>query len=117
MSSEKLVKPLRELHFPYLQVPLDGLLRNMDSDLRRCKEVQAYNNFEEFRQWTLLLVMLRFGINSYQALAFLLSDVEKHTKRLARYVLVVPPVNRQIMDLWFTLAYMTDDFGSRSHLI
>jgi hypothetical protein len=117
MSLEKLIKPLRELHFPYIQVPLDGLLRNMDSDLqRRCKEVQASNNFEVFRQSTLLLVMLRFGINSYQALAFLLSDVEEHTKRLARYVLVVPPVNRQIMDLWFTLAYMMDDFGSRSHL-
>jgi hypothetical protein len=117
MNFDKPVKPLRELHFPYIQEPLDGLLRNMDSDLqRRSREVQASNNIEEFRQLTLLLIMLRFGINSYQALAFLLSDVEGHAKRLARYVLIVPPVNRQIMDLWFTLVYMMDDFGPRSHL-
>ena len=54
--------------------------------------------------------MLRVAHNSYQALAFLLSDLDPHPKRLPRYVLIVPPVNRQIMDLWFSLVYIMDDF-------
>jgi hypothetical protein len=29
------------------------------------------------------------------------------------YVLIVPPVNRQIMDLWFSLVYIMDDFKNR----
>ena len=37
-------------------------------------------------------------------------------KRLPRFVLVVPRINRQIMDLWFSLVYMMDDFGPRSLL-
>jgi len=58
--------------------------------------------------------MLRFAINSYQAVGFLLSDLDVHPKRLARFVLVVPPINRQLMDLWFSLVYIMDDFGPRA---
>jgi len=113
MSKE--LKPLDVFDFRKVQEPLDGLLRNLDGDLhRRIKEAQAANNFEEIRQLTLLLIMLRVAANSYQALGFLLSDVDVHHKRLPRFVLIVPSVNRQIMDLWFTLVYMMDDFGPRS---
>ncbi len=116
-APKKELKPLELFHFPLVQEPLDGLLRNMDSDLqRRIKEVQASNDFDEYRQLTLLLIMLRIAANSYQALGFLLSDVDVHHKRLPKFALVVPPVNRQIMDLWFTLIYMMDDFGPRSLL-
>jgi len=109
------VKPLRRFDFRIVQEPLTGLLRNMDSDLRRrIEEVQAAGNVEEHRRLTLLLIMLRFAINSYQAVGFLLSDLDEHPKRLARFVVVVPPINRQIMDLWFTIVYMMDDFGPRS---
>jgi hypothetical protein len=109
------VKPLKEFNFAVVQEPLDGLSRNMDSDLqRRISQAQTANDFEEFRQLTLLLIMLRFVINSYQAIGFLLSDVDQHPRRLPRFVVVVPPINRQMMDLWFTLVYMMDDFGPRS---
>jgi hypothetical protein len=109
------LKPLRQLNFAIIQEPLTGLLRNMDSDLqRRIQDAQEANNVVEHRQLTLLLIMLRFASNSYQAVGFLLSDLDVHPKRLPRFVLVVPSINRQIMDLWFTLIYMMDDFGLRS---
>jgi len=47
---------------------------------------------------------------------FLVSDLDEHPKRLPRFVIVLPPINRQIMDLWFSLAYIRDDFEARSLL-
>jgi len=103
------------MNFWIIQEPLTGLLRNMDSDLqRRMKEAERAGNVELARQSMLLLIMLRVAMNSYQAIAFLLTDLEEHPKRLHRFVIVVPPINRQIMDLWFSLVYIMDDFEARS---
>ncbi len=109
-------KPLETVNFVLIQEPLAGLLRNTDSDLqRRIKGIEVSSgSFREYRELTLLLIMLRSAANSYQALGFLLSDTEEHPKRLPRYVLVAPSINRQMMDLWFTLVYMMDDFSTRS---
>jgi hypothetical protein len=108
-------KPLTEFPFQVVQQPLFGLLRNIDGDLRRLIEKAALaKNIDDLRNLTLLLVMMRFASNSYDAICFLLSDMDGSPKRLPRFVLIVPPVNRQIMDLWFTLVYMMDDFGPRA---
>lgn len=109
--------PLKAFDFRgIIQQPLSGLLRNMDSDLlRRIGQVEQVGDSEKHRQLTLLLVMLRFASNSYDAACFLVSD-EKHHKRKDSYVVVLPAINRQIMDLWFTLVYIADDFVSRSLL-
>jgi hypothetical protein len=107
--------PLKEFHFPVVQQPLFGLLRNVHEDLRRLIEVEAKaNNLDAVRNLTLLLVMIRFASNSYDAICFLLSDVDDNPKRHPRFVLVVSPINRQIMDLWFSLVYMLDDFEARA---
>jgi len=108
-------KPLETVNFVLIQEPLTGLLRNTDSDLQRqLKGIETSRNFREYRELTLLLIMLRSAANSYQALCFLLSDTEENTKRLPRFVLVAPSINRQIMDLWFTLVYIMDDFSART---
>lgn len=60
------------------------------------------------------LIVLRFAVNSYKAISFLLSDVDDHPKRLPEFILVVPPINRQLMDLWFSLVYIMDDFEPRA---
>jgi hypothetical protein len=110
-------KPLKSMEFKRIQDPLTGLLRNIDMELqRKIKAADAIQDREENRRLTLLLTMLRFAVNSYEAISFLLTDVEEHPKRLRRFVLVVPAVSRQIMDLWFSLVYMMDDFGPRSLL-
>ena len=112
--SDRQVKPLRPFNFKIVQEPLTGLLRNMDSDLqRRIKQVEAARDVDQYMQLTLLLIMLRVAINSYQAVGFLLTDLDQNPKRLDRFVIVVPPINRQIMDLWFTVVYLLDDFEPR----
>lgn len=60
--------------------------------------------------------MLRLAANAYQAVMFLVSDLDEHPKRSPRFVIVLPSVNRQIMDLWFSLIYIRDDFKARSLL-
>ena len=70
-------KPLKQLEFKIIQEPLNGLLRNMDSDLqRRMEQAGTLGNSDEHKQPMLLLIMLRFAINSYQAVGFLLSDLD-----------------------------------------
>jgi hypothetical protein len=111
----KKVQPLEEFNFSVVQQPLFGLLRNVDSDLRRLvTNLAETNDFEELRRVTLLSIMLRFAINSYQAVSFLLSDTDDHPRRLPQFVLVVPPINRQLIDLWFSLVYIMDDFAPRA---
>jgi hypothetical protein len=105
---------LRSYH-ALIQTPLTGLIRNVDTDFRRYVDnVGRTNDLNELRRVTLLLMMLRFAINSYQAAGFLLSDVDEHPKRLPQFVLVMPPINRQIMDLWFSLVYIMDNFAPRA---
>ncbi len=58
--------------------------------------------------------MMRITKNTYEAVCFLVSDVSPDSARKPTFVLVVPPVNRQLMDLLFTLIYIRDDFGPRS---
>jgi hypothetical protein len=108
-------KPLERFDFSVVQKPLDGLIRNMDSDLkRRVDFIGKTNDLDELRRFTLLQIMFRFAANSYHAVGFLLSDLDVNPKRIPRFVVVVPPINRQIMDLWFSLVYMMDDFGPRA---
>lgn len=115
LSRKSELKPLERFDFKPVQEPLDGLILNVDRDLqRRAHEVERSGDFEKFRQTTLLLIMLRVAANGYQALGFLLADVDPHPRRLARFVTNVPFINRPLMDLWFSLVYIADDFGPRS---
>ncbi len=110
----KVGKPLVRFDFSVVKEPLDGLIRNLDSDLkRRVDLIGKTNDMSELRRFMLLHIMFRFAANSYHAVGFLLSDVDVHPKRHPRFVVVVPPINRQIMDLWFSLVYIMDDFGPR----
>jgi hypothetical protein len=80
------------------------------------QQADAQGNRQEHKKYMLLLIMLRLAANSYQAAMFLISDLDEHPKRLPRFVIVLAPINRQIMDLWFTLIYIRDDFEPRSLL-
>jgi hypothetical protein len=58
-------------------------------------------------------MMLRFTRNSYEALSFLCSDEDDAPKRKREFALILPPTNRQLLDLLFTLVFMLDDFPAR----
>jgi len=114
MAEQKLA-PLEVFDARIVQAPLQGLLRNMDSELSRVlKHAMASHDSRAERELTLFLTMLRFTKNSYEAASFLCSDADDTPKRKREFVLVLPPTNRQLLDLLFTLVFMSDDFPARS---
>jgi hypothetical protein len=114
MASQKLVQ-LEVFDAQIVQMPIQGLLRNMDCDLvRLLNQSMTSRDPEAERKFSLFLMMLRFTKNSYEATSFLCSDAEDAPKRKKEFVLILPPVNRQLLDLLFTLVFMLDDFPARS---
>lgn len=92
---------------------MDALLFNVDRHLQRLKAQQSHNPTAD-RCLSLLDVLLRFARNSYHAAWFLTADTPPDPDRKPNYVLVVPSINRQLLDLLFSLVYMLDDFEARS---
>src|SRR5437879_985784 len=87
----------------------------MDCELvRLLKQSMASHDIEAERKLSLFLTMLRFTKNSYEAASFLCSDADDTPKRKREFVLILPPTNRQLLDLLFTLVFMLDDFPARS---
>jgi hypothetical protein len=113
-TSDMKQMPIKQLDFKIIQEPLTGSIINLDRDLqRRASPAEQRSQIDEARQLMALLIMLRFATNSYEAVSFLLSDVDQHPRRQPRFVLVVPSVCRQVMDLWFTIIFIMDDFEAR----
>lgn len=109
------LKPLESVDASVFQKPLFGLLRNISGDLeRRVDAIRQTNDLAEQRLAILLLTTAKFAINSYDAVSFLLADTEESSKRQPRFVFVVAPINRQLLDLWFSLVYMMDDLHPRA---
>src|SRR5713101_511574 len=114
MAEQKL-SPLAVFDARIVQTPLQGLLRNMDSELARLlKQAMTSHNSEAERRLSLFLIMLRFTKNSYEAASFLCSDSDDAPKRKREFVLILPPTNRQLLDLLFTLVFMLDEYPARS---
>jgi hypothetical protein len=105
------LKPLREFDFGLVNKRMQGLLINVDRDLqRRAKS----GDQDRERCMALLNVMIRFAHNSYNAVLYLCADTPPDADRKPNYVLVVPNINRQLLDLLFSLVYMLDDLSPRS---
>jgi hypothetical protein len=114
-SNRPKMRQLVPFNFGLVQDRLNGILINIDRSLeKQTASFKQTGDAEGFRQLSLLTVMIRIASNSYTALCFLLSDLHRDPRRKTNFVLVTPPVNRQLMDLLFTLVYIRDDFGPRS---
>jgi hypothetical protein len=108
-------KPLRKFNYALVQERMDGLLVNIDRDLqRRGKKAHQANQREADRCYMLLNLIVRFAKNSYDAVRYVAGDAPEDYRRKPNYVLVVPAINRQLLDLLFSLVYMLDDFQVRS---
>lgn len=60
------------------------------------------------------MVMLRFAWNSYEAVRYITADTPHDLNRKPNYVIVIPCIDRQLLDLLFSLVYMLDDVIPRS---
>lgn len=114
MDRQKL-KPLTKFEAKVVQKPLNGLLFNIDRELeKKLRKAQLSRDIDGERVSSLFLMMHRFSVNSYETVRFLNTKDDGSHLRKNRFVLAVPPINRQILDLLFTLVYMLDDFKPRS---
>ena len=109
------LKPLKRFDFGLVNNKLDGFLFNVNRDLER----EADKSFKRGhrgmeRCYTLLRVFLNFANNSYRAMRYLGADIPEDSKRDPKYVLVVPTVSRQMVDILCTIVYMLDELIPRS---
>lgn len=108
-------EPLVTFDARLVQAPLQGLFRNTDSELgRRFKQAMAAGDRNAERTLSFFLILARFTKTSYESVSFIASDADDGSKRKKDFLLVLPPVNRQLMDMLFNIIYITDDFPSRS---
>lgn len=115
MQIRRQLKPLRRFDYSLVIERMDGLLINVDRDLqRRGRQALSARNHDTERCLSLLNVIIRFARNSYDAVRYLAGDTPEDSRRRPNYVLVLPAINRQLLDLLFSLVYMFDDFGPRS---
>jgi hypothetical protein len=109
------LKPLKSFDYSLVQRGLEGLLRNMDGDLRRrnAQESRKVSDPLDTRHFVVLDMFVRFAKNSYEAAQYLTASIPEDHNRKPSYVLILPTVNRQLLDLLFTVVYMLDDFPER----
>ncbi|MGA8214782.1 MAG: hypothetical protein WB799_14395 [Candidatus Sulfotelmatobacter sp.] len=94
---------------------MDGLLINIDRDLqRRGNQALRRGQSDAERCILLLNVFVRFARNSYDAVRYVAGNTPEDPRRRPNYVMVVPAINRQLLDLLFSIVYMLDDLSARS---
>lgn len=115
MQKVRPMKPLRRFDYGLIRERLDGLLINVDRDLqRRGSEAHRSGHRDEERCLLLLNLFIRFAINSYNAVRYVAGDTPEDPRRKSNYVMVLPAINRQLLDILFSLVYMLDDLSGRS---
>lgn len=113
MRREKGVrKPLKEFKFPIIGERLEGLLINVDRDLRRCGGNVSQVDLLENHAY-LLNLFVRFAMNSYKTVLYFGGDTPEDPRRKLNYVIAIPAINRQLLDLLFTMVYLLDDLKPR----
>jgi hypothetical protein len=105
---------LKKFNFELVGKKLQGLLINVDRDLQRRKEAVRPGDVVADRSLSLLNIFIRFTDNSYRAVLYVAGDIPEDPNRKPSYVLVVPAINRQLLDLLFTVVYMLDELPGRS---
>src|ERR1035438_4036375 len=106
--------PLRKFDYKLVAERMEGVLTNVDRDLQRHVNWSDQVQDADHGMWmTTINLMMRFAINSYHAVVYIAGDEPEDSRRKKNYVLVLPGINRQLLDLLFSLVYMLDDFPAR----
>jgi hypothetical protein len=114
-KDERGLKPLRRFDFGLVLERMDGALINGDRDLQRLvKRAEAMKDAKNARKLMLFVVLMRFAKNSFMSVRYLCADTPDDSKRKLNFALAVPTINRQLLDLLFSVVYMFDDINVRS---
>jgi len=105
---------LRALDYTTVAAPIDGLLFNVDRDLQR--RIAVHHTAGELvkkRSVEMALMFLRYARIAYNAVRFLTADTPEDPARKPVYAVIIPNVNRQLIDILSTLVFMLDDLIPR----
>jgi hypothetical protein len=106
--------PLRRFDFNLVKERVQGAGMNIDRDLaRRLKLMESVGDVDGATRIVSVHTAVRFAINAYNAAIYLIRDEPPETARKATFTLVLPPINRQLLDLLFSLIYIFDDYMPR----
>lgn len=115
IEEQKPLKPLREFDYSLVSQKIEGLHFNVNRDLEReIAMASASGDLERSRSLSVLIVMLRFAWNSSGAVKYISADTPPDPARRVNYAIVLPAINRQLLDLLFSLVYMLDNLNTRS---
>ena len=115
MTKRHVPKPLRDFKYPLVAEKMDGFLINIDRDLQRLGNRRLQQNEADAERCiTLVNVIVRFARNSYDAVRYVAGNTPEDHRRKPNYVMVVPAINRQLLDLLFSLVFMLDNLSARS---
>jgi hypothetical protein len=116
MTKHVLQEPseLQAFRFDTIAAPIDGLLFNVDRDLQR-RIVTLHKTGEAIKARTveMPLMFLRYARIAYNAVRYLTADTPPDPARKPVYAVIVPNVNRQLIDILSTLVFMLDDLVPR----
>lgn len=105
---------LRAFNYDTIAAPIDGLLFNVDRDLqRRIANHHAAGERVKARSVEMTLMFLRYAKIAYNAVRFLSADTPPDPARKPVYAVIIPNVNRQLIDILSTLVFMLDDLVPR----
>lgn len=110
-SPQKTPQPERVFDFRTISETLDGLLINVERDLKR--RVNEASDIPIARGFLLMRVAALFARQLYDSIRFLCADVETPGRR-PDYVVAVPSIVRTMQETLFTVIYLNEDFPNRA---
>src|ERR1700722_14691226 len=94
------LKPLKRFDFDLVNNKLNGFIFNVNRDLeRKAEECSRCGHHAMEQCLSLLRVFLNFANNSYRAMRHLVADSPEDAKLDPKFVLVVPTISRQLVDI------------------
>ena len=84
IDEQKLLKPLREFDYSLVATKIEGLHFNINRDLEReLGNALSNGHLQHARSLSVLIVMLRFAWNSYEAVRYISADTPPDPARKA----------------------------------
>ena len=109
MTVQKLPE-LTAFDYSKVQRPIEGLFRNTSEDLLR--KIAPFPLHDQ-QQHFLLYLFIRIAQVLYSAVVFIIADQPLEPARNPKWALILPSINRQLIDLYVTLLHILDDFIPR----
>jgi hypothetical protein len=110
MSGDENSNEIRKLDFKVIERPIDSLLAAAANKIERACPVELSRV-----PWAqpLFLVAVRVATVTYRTVRLICANIPKDRASPVEYSISVPPLNRFMLDIIFTLMFILEDPGQR----